>query len=771
MKHDHQSTSMFNGSAVGQGLAWRGGGTTMTPNVQTLRSASVVLTGLSLVLVLLAWGTSVHARVTRIVIDSPANYPLSHSMLTGQDMPYETIAGRAFGELDPNDPRNAIIQDIELAPKNAKGKVEYMATFFIVKPIDMSRASGIMWHDVPNRGGRLTLAPASRNDGDVGLSSGWQGDNSGTTAQNFPNSNDYVVVPIAKHPDGSPIRGRVMGRILNASGVNSQPMIVHSNPVPYKPVSLDTRQAKLVSRVHETIEGVVSGESEVASADWAWARCSATNPFPGTPDPAQICVRGGFIANRVYQVVFTTQDPPVLGIGFAAFRDVGTFFKNEVRDDAGTANPLAGGIHWLIGRGVSQSGNYLRAFLHLGFNEDEAGRQVQDGTWPIIAGRRVALNFRFAMPDGVLKLYEPGSEGPQWWARYPDHVRGLPTRGILDRCRESDTCPKIIEHFGAAEVWGLKPGPEWVGTDAKKDIPLPRNVRRYYIPSTQHGGGSGGFSVTPAAAPSCPSTGYGQGTFAANPVPHTETVNAIRFHFRNWVMNGTKPPASLYPTLRANALRGDEDDGDEEDDDDGHDGRKPDGFLVEPTKKAMGFPNIPALMDSSKPTFAPDAPEAGRFNGKAEFPFINPVLDYDWGPEFNPSDGSGVPTKLPPPIRRVIKMLVPRVDADGNELGGVPVVLRDAPLGTYLGWNITVSGFHKGQNCNYTGGVIPFARTKAERDASKDPRPSLQERYTDHAGYVAAVRAAAANAVKKSFLLQADADALIVQADASNVLK
>jgi len=737
----------------------------MTPNVQALRSASVVLTGLSLVLVLLAWGTSVHARVTRIVIDSPANYPLSHNMLTGQDMPYETIAGRAFGELDPNDPRNAIIQDIELAPKNAKGKVEYMATFFIVKPIDMAKASGIMWHDVPNRGGRLTLAPASRNDGDVGLSSGWQGDNSGTTAQNFPNSNDYVVVPIAKNPDGTPIRGRVMGRILNASGVNSQPMVVHSNPVPYKPVSLDTTQAKLVSRVHETIEGVVSGESEVASADWAWARCSATNPFPGTPDPAQICVRGGFVANRVYQVVFTTQDPPVLGIGFAAFRDVGTFFKNEVRDDAGTANPLAGRIHWLIGRGVSQSGNYLRAFLHLGFNEDEAGRQVQDGTWPIIAGRRVALNFRFAMPDGVLKLYEPGSEGPQWWARYPDHVRGLPTRGILDRCRESDTCPKIIEHFGAAEVWGLKLGPEWVGTDAKKDIPLPRNVRRYYIPSTQHGGGSGGFSVTPAAAPSCPSAGYGQGTFAANPVPHTETVNAIRFHFRNWVVSGTLPPASRWPRLKPPKEHEENGNDDWNDDDDDRDGKgggregddrnehaKPQPTLVKPTKEAMGFPSIPGV-----PAWAPTG-------------LINPVLDYDFGPEFDYSDASGVQTVVPPRVKQVITMRAARVDADGNELGGVPVVLRDAPLGTYLGWNITAAGFHKDKICNYAGGMIPFAKTRAERLASGDPRLSLQERYVDHEGYVAAVRKAAANAVAQGFLLQADADALIALAAVSTVL-
>ena len=109
---------------------------------------------------------------------------------------------------------------------------------------------------------------------------------------------------------------------------------------------------------------------------------------------------------------------------------------------------------------------------------------MHDGAWPIIAGRRIALNFRWAQPDGVLELYEAGSEGPQWWADYEDHVRDLPRRGILDRCRRSHTCPKIIEHFGAAEIWELKLPIEWVGTDAKRDIPIPENVRRYYIPST-----------------------------------------------------------------------------------------------------------------------------------------------------------------------------------------------------------------------------------------------------------------------------------------------
>jgi hypothetical protein len=122
-------------------------------------------------------------------------------------------------------------------------------------------------------------------------------------------------------------------------------------------------------------------------------------------------------------------------------------------------------------------------------------------------------------------------------------------------------------------------------------------------------------------------------------------------------------------------------------------------------------------------------------------------------------------------IKQVIKMKVPKVDADGNELGGIPVVLRDAPLGTYLGWNITAEGFHKGKICNYAGGMVPFARTRAARLANSDPRLSLEERYGTHEGYVRAVRAAAANAVAQGFLLQGDAEAMIAQAEAGDVLK
>lgn len=664
------------------------------------------------------------AKVTRLVIESRA--PAFGGASFGTAGAYEILTGHAIGELDPKDRRNAIITDIALAPRNARGKVEYSATFQLVKPLDMSKSSHLMWHDVPNRGGRLTIVPAERETGDIGLSSGWQGDAVGGTVPGP--GRETVTVPVAHQANGAPITGKMLARIFNVSGPASQPLLTYSNPIPYKPASLDTKAATLTTHASETIDGRIGKTATIAPADWAWAKCDAAHPFPGTPDPTQICMRHGFDPALLYQLTFTAKDPYVLGIGFAAFRDMAAFFRTAGADDAGTPNPVAGQVKWVIGRGISQSGNFLRQYLALGFNEDEQGRKVEDGAWPIIAGRRVALNIRFGQPDGILWLYQTGSEGPQWWAPAADPVRGLPTAGLLDRCSRTNTCPRIIEHFGAAEVWGLKLTPEWVGTDAKADLPLPENVRRYYIASTQHGGGSGGFSVTPAAPPACPGVNTGHGLFAANPMPQAETVNALRVHLRDWVMKDVAPPPSRYPTLAA-------------------------GTLVDADKAAMGFPTLPGV-----PAGAPTG-------------FVNPVLDYDFGPGFDRRESSGVITRLPPAIRHVVTMKVPKVDADGNELGGVPVTLLGAPLGTYTGWNPAPAGFFKGMACSYAGGMIPFAKTRAERLASGDPRLSLEERYGDHDGYVRAVRKSADAAVAAGFLLDADAKKLVAQAEAGNVLK
>ena len=687
-------------------------------------------------LLLTACAFSAHARITKIVIDEVKPFAAAES----GGVATEQIAGRAFGEIDPTSRVNRIINDIQFI-NDKDGKVRYVATFVITKPVDSKQSSGLLWHEVPNRGLKRPNVIAERANGDIDLTSAWQGDNSGATAVRAYAGVDqphWLQLPIAKQLDGSPITGNVLARIVNKSGPASQPLIIQSNPVPYKPNTLDTQKSKLVSRVGESTRGEVIGETEIASADWAWAKCDANNPFPGTPDATQICLKNGFDASKLYQVVFPSDDAYALGVGFAAWRDVGTFFKTAKTDDAGTPNPIANLVSHSIGRGVSQSGNFLRGWLHLGFNQNEAGKQVHDGLWPIIAGRRIALNFRWAQPDGVLELYQAGSEGPQWWLPHPDPVRGIRSIGLLDRCQATRTCPKIMEHFGSAEVWALKLTPEWIGTDAKKDLPLPSNVRRYYIASSAHGGGAGGFNTSlpgvalPAQPPTCPGNNYGSAIYPANPVPHTETVNALRVHFRNWVMRNVAPPPSQWPKLSNKTL-------------------------VPANKTAIGFPTLKQLRSTAP-----------------EIDFIMPVIDYDWGEGFNAADGSGVISRTPPSIKQVLPMYAPKVDGDGNEYGGVPVVLLDAPLGTYMGWNITAGGarpFHQGQICNYVGGMIPFAKTAQERQSNSDPRPSLEERYVNHEGYVEAVKKATTRAIRAGFLLKDDANRLINEAQESKVLK
>jgi hypothetical protein len=661
-----------------------------------------------------------NARVTRIVIDGPP------TAVTGQPG-YEQLTGRAFGQLDPNDSHNTIITDIGLV----QGTPTYIASFVIRKPKDMSLASGVMWHDVPNRGGDVGFNTDSFAANDVQLLSGWQGDNAGGTSvpanascvppyvapcaqPTFPHH--YVATPVL-----TGVTGQILGRIVNRNGSVAAPLNVMGNPIPYFPNDLLNHSGDtLTIHTHETLPGVVTEGGTVADGDWKYCAAGGSFASPGTITslPVNVCMRNGFDGTKLYQLVYTVKNPYVLGAGTAAFRDVQSFFRYEGTDDFGTPNPLAGKIKSAIIRGVSQSGNFTRHFIFLGMNEDEKGRIVHEGAWPIIAGRRVSNNSRWGQPDGVLELYQMGSEGPQWWHSFPDRVRDLHPGSILDRCsRGSDTCPKIVETFGGSEVYALKMTTSWVGTDPKNDIPLPDSVRRYYLPSSTHGGSNGAMTETPSLnGANCPGNNWGTGTMPVSPVPSTELTNRIRVALRDWVTKGIDPPDSVWPQLK---------------------GKKSERTLVEPTMQAMGFPHgIPGIPDS---IFSPDN-------------FVNPVLDYDWGPDFDEFNATGNPTNVPPPIKHVIKMLVPAVDSDGNELGGVPTVLRDAPLGTYLGWNITSAGFHAGQVCNYVGGQVPFAITKAKRIANNDPRPSLEERYGSHDGYVATVKKAADNAACQGYL-------------------
>ena len=647
------------------------------------------------------------ARVTRIEIvkvESPA--PAGRAGATS--LPYERLSGKAYGELDPNDPKNAIVTDIKLAPRNARGKVEYAATFSLMKPIDMSQSSGVLIYSVVNRGGGAATASA---EGHVSLVSGWQADVVPTA------NNQTIQVPVAKRPDGTSVTGPLVLRFTGLTGSTTTIMIPRNQPSPYPPATLDTSKASLVSAVSESATGVKSGTVVIVAGDWAFADCAKT-PFPGTPDPGHVCVKGGFNPALLYELQYTAKDPLVLGIGFAATRDINSFFRYEQKDDAGTPNPVAGRIRWGVSEGSSQSGTFLRAYIHLGFNQDEKNRIVWDGSNPHIASRVIDMNRRFALPGGTISFYELGVEAPVWWEDWNDTPRGRGKSGLLDRCRISNTCPKIVETFGSSEFYNLRASPDLVGTRADRDIPLPPNVRRYYFPGVSHGGGPGGFDPNPQQQSCC--------ELLPNPNPSSDTLRALQTALVDWVAKGVLPPPSQYPRLDR-------------------------GELVAPTQAAMGFPAIPGVP-------LPDG-------------ILTQLYQYDFGPQFHYNDLSGVITMQPPPVRQILPTVVSRVDGDGNEVAGVASVLHQVPLGTYTGWNTNASGFYKGHIRTNTGAFIPFAKTKAERLTSGDARPSLEERYGTHEKYVAQVRTAAERLVRGRYLLQDDADRLIAQAEASKVLK
>ncbi len=657
---------------------------------------------------LIVCSLTVEARVTRIVIEQRES-PIADGKSFGSAGPYERLIGRAFGELDPKDPHNTIITDIQFAPRNARGMVEYVATFMLVQPMDLAKANGVLLYAVANRGNRITPAAVGLEGeefflkrGYIILHSGWQGDLAPRAGA------ETISVPIAKNPDGSSITGLALARFSNMpAGTNTL-----SLPVAHEAASADTTKATLTRRASE--EGAII---PLAASDWAFGDCGKT-PFPGTSDTTKICVKGGFDPAYLYELSYTAKDPLVLGIGFAATRDINSFFRRAVKDDSNQANPVANRVTHAIAQGTSQSGNFIKTFIHLGFNQDEANRVVWDGANDHIAGRQMALNIRFAHPSGAANLYEPGSEGPLWWGTYEDKTRGRQAASMLDRCTATKTCPRIFETFGAAEFWGLRMSPNLVGTNADIDIPLPANVRRYYFPGTTHGGGRGGFSMAVASAGNC--------ELPNNNNPQADSMRALLMALTDWVTKDAAPPPSQYPRLDQ-------------------------GQLVLPHHRAMGFPKIPGAP-------LPDN-------------LLNPFLDYDLGDEFTYGDLSGVITMQPPFIKRVLPLVVPKTDADGNEASGIASALHQAPLGTYLGWNVTRGGFYKGRVCGFAGGFIPFAKTKAERITAGDPRLSLEERYRDHAGYVAVIRQATERLQKQRFLLPEDAVRLLREAEASDVLR
>jgi hypothetical protein len=685
------------------------------------------------------------ARIVRLEITQTT--PLFGGRSFGPTGAYERVIGKAYGEVDPASPSNAMIQDIALAPKNARGMVEYSTDIDILRPVDRTKSNGVLFFNILNRGnkGGLALINADipggpANTGNINAVTeagdgfmqqqgytliwfGWQPD------VIAGNNRMTMQVPVAKNPDGSAITGMVRNELTVLRPTTTLPLQsgwFTAASKPYPPVDIDNKKAladgflpTLTVRVREN-----EPRLPIPNADWSFGSCEGENP-PVVND-SQICYPAGFKTGRLYELTYRAKDPLVLGLGFAAARDLGAFLKTSEKDDSGTANPVYLPAAKAIVMGSSQSGRFIRSLIHMGFNRDEQGKVVFDGALPHIGGGLIPLNVRFGQPGRAIAnttdhLF-PGAEFPFAYASVADPLSGR-TQGILERCSASNSCPKIVHAATALELWELRQSLGFTDPLGTRDIDEPANVRSYIMASTQH---------APAVLPLPAKEPFGFCQQQPNPNPHTWTMRALLTHLAAWVKDGAEPPPSSRPTIAA-------------------------GNLV--AADQVRFPRIPANA------------YGGVTRPAVKFVADNdPLHVQDFGKDYNAADTSGILSGDLPKISTArYGTLVAQVDSDGNDLGGVRNIFVAVPVGTYTGWNLFNKEFFEDGFCTLSGSFIPFASTRQERLATGDPRPSIEERYPTKEAYVAAFKKAADDLVAQRFLLPDDAARLISQAEKDGI--
>ncbi len=637
--------------------------------------------------------STANARVTRIEIAK--REPFAAGQAFGSTGSYEKIVGRYHGVLDPAHSLNAGIVDLDKAPRNAQGQVEYSSDFYILKPVDLAKGNGAIFFEASNRGGKAILvrfnnATVRSNDPSTAKHAG----------DGFLMRQGFTLVWNGWMP-GLPARDNLLRITLpSAKGLgqiiwdeflfnNTKTM---QGRLTYRAASTDKSKAKLIVRERNS-----DAPATVPADQWEFVDARTIRLLPeGTP----------FRIGMIYQLLYRAENPSVNGIGFAATRDLVSFLRHAEADDAGTPNPVAGQsrITRVIGHGNSQTGRYLRDFIYSGFNEDESNRIVFDGALPNVAAGRIYLNYRFSQPNRIIPaahgfMLFPGATFPYAYETQTDPFTGK-RDGTFARCAARGNCPKLIHTVSSTEYW--QGAHSLVTTDplGKQDGTPPDNVRIYHFAGTQHGGNAG----SPGMQGVCANPG--------NRTDYRPFLRAALANLDRWVKDGVAPPASRYPRIA-------------------------DGTLVESLQVAP----IPGMSMPRGPSLRPRI---------------------DFGPDF---DKGIIGRALPTELKESYRVLVPKVDADGNEVAGLRLPDITVPVGTAAGWNVrTAEAGAAGELCYLQGSFVPFAKTKAEREAKKDPRPSLEERYKDRADYAARVRQATAALQRDGYLLQEDATRIVARA-------
>jgi Alpha/beta hydrolase domain len=677
------------------------------------------------------------ARVVRFVVEQQRSF--AGGVEWGTSGAYERLDGTAYMEVDPRDPLNAGIVNLDKAPRNDQGLVEFSAPFLILKPVDMARGNQKIFYGINNRGLFLEMTlrtfpqvpfnndPLTAADAGDGLlqrlgytivDAGWQGDVvPDAPFPGFPGRRLSPALPVAMQPDGSPIvavvRIEYSDRSIPQAGTFT--LTLEGSPAFSSYETADTDPAHSTLTVRDTVDGP---KVPIPSDRWAFGTCP-TGEGSLVPTTTDICLFDGFRADRLYELIYPAKDPMVMGLAYVVTRDIASFLRYETQDEEGNPNPLAlspttVGIRRAYGTGTSSTGMYLRDFLYLGFNEDEAHRKVFDAVDIAVAGtHRLFANVEFADPNTYSRQdsrhdFLSYSYPPLTFAVTIDPISGI-RDGILKR---PATDPLVFQVDNANEFWNMNASLH-VHDGLGRPVSLPDNVRLYLNSSFSHGGGTG--LLTPPGP-----RGICQHLTNSGASP---TRRALLVALDAWADQGREPPRTRYPRVQNQTL-------------------------VSLDAYRAAFPAIPGV----------EAPTV-----------LNELELLHYGPEFD-SEGGRL-TLLPPLIGPSYLVLVPKPDEEGLDIAGIRPMQIRAPLGTNLGWNVRATGFLAPNLCSLSGSYIPFATTEAERLASDDPRQSLEERYGDHAGFVRAVRRAAQQLVRQGFLLQEDAERYIQAAEESDVLR
>lgn len=637
--------------------------------------------------------------------------PYADGKSFGDVGPYEKLVGIATFMIDPNHPKNKVIVDLDLAPRNAAGMVEFESDVYILAPADLSKGNGALFYDVNNRGNKLALKMFNTPDDNPFLMrrgytvvwSGWIGEL--LPGGEKPGEERLLLkVPVARE-NGQPLRGVVRFEMSTDKPVKSMPLSRRDNHGSYRPTSAGLATATLTRRN-------LVGDARVPIPQSQWK--VAVQPMieikegvAGTLPQVRLELSDGFEPGVLYELICECEGSIVQGTGLAAVRDLIAFLKyvhspkNPLRQPGGKK-----AFDRAYAFGVSQSGRFLRHFLWQGFNEDEKSRMVFDGLMPHVAGGGLGFyNHRFAQPTRHNGQHEdhlyPADLFP---FAYGDDRDPLSHRveGILTPYLKNAKQPKVMHTQSAAEYWHRsgslvhtkfgKTGPRM------SDADIPPNVRIYTFGGTQHG---------PAALPLKP--GIGQNL--ANPADYRPLLRALLDALDEWVRLDKEPPASVYPTFA-------------------------DKTLVD--WKKLDFPVIPNIT----------VPKV-----------IQAPVYADWGPEFRKRGIVGVE---PPRVKVNYPVFVPKADANGNDLGTLNVPDVAVPLATYTGWNLRKKEVGaEGQLASLLGSYIPFPRTKAEREKTGDPRVSIEECYADFQNYQKRYAEACDRLVNGRYLLADDGKRLI----------